>query len=104
MSLGELQKGIGKLDEGKKRHKLQSWFDHDLRRRFSGRILTIDEEVACRWGQLSGEAEKQGRKVPILDGLLAATALAYGLTVVTRNTEDMKVTGAKLFNPWGIDI
>jgi predicted nucleic acid-binding protein len=52
------------------------------------------------WGRISGEAERQGRKLPVIDGLIGATAMAHGLTVATRNTDDIARTGARVFNPW----
>ena len=71
ITFGELQKGISKLVESRRRKKLQDWVDQDLASRFAGRILDVGRRVAARWGELSGEAEKIGRKVPVLDGLLA---------------------------------
>jgi toxin FitB len=68
--------------------------------RFSGRILDIDQEVAHRWGQISGLASAKGVNVPVVDGLLAATAIQHNLTLVTRNTRDVAATGVTLFNPW----
>ncbi len=62
---------------------------------YSGRILPVTREIADRWGRL-GVPDK----VPAVDGLLAATALFYGLTLVTRNTKDVVRTGAMLFNPF----
>ncbi len=100
ITFGELQKGIGKLPDSTKRRELQSWVDYDLRRRFEGRVLAIDHETAVRWGEISATAEEDGRRIPVLDGLLVATALVSGLTVVTRNTRHMEHSAAKLFNPW----
>ena len=53
-----------------------------------------------RWGEISGTAEKVGKKVPVLDGLLAATALELGLTVVTGNVEHFEVTEVPWLDPW----
>ena len=100
ITIGELQKGIGKLPDSRKRRQLQEWVTHDLTRRFTGRILNIDQEVAQKWGDLSASAEKTGRPVPVLDGLLVATAQAHGLTFVTRNTTHVEVTGVPLLDPW----
>lgn len=61
--------------------------------------LTIDQAVAERWGRLCAKAEPRS-PLPVIDGLLAATALHHNLTLVTRNTKDLEVTGATLFNPW----
>ncbi|MBM3223473.1 MAG: type II toxin-antitoxin system VapC family toxin [Candidatus Tectomicrobia bacterium] len=56
--------------------------------------------MALRWGKMTGEAEQQGQPIPVLDGLLAATALVEGLTLVTRHTSHMQHTGALIFDPW----
>ncbi len=100
LTIGEILKGIGKLPTGRKRLRLQAWVDHDLRNRFKGKVLPIDDETAETWGTLSAEAEGKGKKLPVIDGLLAATALANGLTVVTRNTKDIESSGANYINPW----
>lgn len=100
LTLGELQKGISKLPESHRRSQLQHWVAQDLPRRFTGRLLPIDQEVASRWGMLTGEAERTGHPIPVLDGLLAATALVAGMTLVTRNTPHMAHTGAVVFDPW----
>lgn len=100
ITIGELQKGISKLPDSRKRQQLQEWVDQDLTRRFTGRVLEIDRDIATRWGTIAGESEQQGVKIPVLDGLLAATAIVHGLTMATRNTSDMMSTGVTLFNPW----
>ncbi len=102
LTLGELQKGISRLPDGQKKRTLQTWVDTDLRQRFSDRILSVDIDVAEHWGELSAQAEKAGRVVPAIDGLIAATAAAHGLTVVTRNTKDIEPTAVSLLNPWKI--
>ena len=102
ITLGELQKGVSKLPTSRKLGRLQQWVEQDLTRRFTGRILVVDLEVAMRWGAITATAERQGRPVPVLDGLLAATALVVGLTLVTRNTPHMQATGVQLFDPWSV--
>jgi len=56
--------------------------------------------VAATWGRLLGTAERQGKKLPVMDSLIAATAITHNLTVVTRNTRDLERCQAKVFNPW----
>ncbi len=68
--------------------------------RFRGRLLTIDSGVAARWGAKAGESEARGQRLPVIDGLIAATSLQHDLTVVTRNTDDLERCGARCFNPW----
>ncbi len=100
VTLGEIEKGIIKLSDEPRRQKLRDWIEQDLLRRFEGRILDITEEVALRWGQIQGQAERRGRKMPLLDGLIAATALQFGCAVVTRNVADLEPSGVEIVNPW----
>jgi len=75
---------------------------NDLPRRFEGRVLGITAPVALLWGQLQGRAERQGRKMAVIDGLIAATALDLdgAAAVVTRNVDDFKLSGVEIVNPW----
>jgi len=100
LTIGEIQKGISKLAESKRRDTLQAWIDNELKERFFGRILDITTEVAKTWGMIQAMAEKQGRMIPAIDALIVATGIYYKLTVVTRNVNDMKMSGVSLFNPW----
>jgi predicted nucleic acid-binding protein len=100
LTLGELRKGMERLTDGRRRRCLENWLDRDLKLRFSGRWLAIDEEVAERWGLVTAQAAAHGAVLPTLDGLIAATALVHGMTVVTRNTADMAAAGAPVLNPW----
>lgn len=96
LTIGEIRKGISSLPSGNKRALLESWLGNDLLMRFTNRILSIDFEIAERWGLLSA----QSKGMPVVDGLLAATALHHNLTFVTRNTSDVKLAGLGVFNPW----
>lgn len=64
---------------------------------FLDHVLSIDEQVADRWGQLVAAA---GRPLPAIDSLLAATALVHGLHMVTRNAKNFEGLGLEVFNPW----
>jgi predicted nucleic acid-binding protein len=100
LTLGEIRKGIEALRQPARRVQLETWLDSELRLRFSGRILSIDDEVADRWGVIMGRAVARKIALPVIDGLLAATALHYNLTLVTRNSKDVVTTEALVFNPW----
>ena len=100
LTLGEIRKGVAFLAQSKRRTRLETWLDVDLQARFSGRILPIDVVVADRWGLLAAEAKRKGRPLAVIDGLLAATALEYNLTVVTRNAGDFANTPVAVLNPW----
>ena len=99
LTLGELEKGISKLGSTRRRTDLERWFGA-LRERFDGRVLGIDDAVALEWGRLSARVERDGRPVPVVDALIAATAIVHGLAVVTRNTSDIVRTGAPVVDPW----
>lgn len=100
LTLGEIRKGIASLPSSSRRNALESWLSYDLILRFAGRILNVDQEVADRWGRIEAKARIENRPIPTIDGLLAATALQYNLTLVTRNTRDVEPTGVPFFNPW----
>ena len=101
LTLGELRKGIEGLPEGERKHRLLGWLDAELPGFFAGRVLPIDARVADRWGLLAAQA---GRPVPVIDSLLAATALTHGLTLVTRNLRDFSYPGLAVVDPWAARV
>ncbi len=100
LTIGELQKGITKLDDSRKKQRLIGWLESDLVKRFEKRILPVSEAIAIKWGEIQGIAEQSGKKMPVIDSLIAATGITHDLQVITRNIIDMKVSGVNLFNPW----
>lgn len=100
LTLGEIRKGVAALPHSKRRARLESWLEVELKGRFSSRILPVDEAVADRWGVLEAEAKRKGRPLGVVDGLLAATALHYNLTVVSRNASDFANAEVPILNPW----
>lgn len=100
LTFGELHKGIEKLPESKKKEELRSWIEDELKNRFQNRIIGIDMRVSILWGKIQCIAEKKGKLMPAINSLIAATALAHDLTVVTRNVSDMEQSGVRLLNPW----
>lgn len=100
LTIGEIQKGIYKLPDSRKKKALQTWLTDDLIKRFDHRILSIDLKVALKWGEIQALAEKSGNKLPTIDGLIASMGIVYDLTIITRNTQDMKPSGVKVYNPW----
>ena len=100
LTLGEIRKGIARLNQGKRRAHLETWLDVELQTRFAGRIIPIDAAIAHRWGLLASEAKRKGKALSVIDGLLAATALHYNLTVVSRNVSDFAAAQVQGLNPW----
>jgi len=99
LTIGEIRKGLTALPKARKRLDLEKWFN-DLKYRFAGRIISVDETVAEQWGILSSAARKQGKPLSVIDGLLAATAVNHNLTLVTRNVNDFAIDKLSILNPW----
>jgi predicted nucleic acid-binding protein len=96
LTLGEIRKGIEQIrgkDAGKAT-AFEIWLS-EIAVSYEGRILGIGLDEAEIWGRLSS-----GGKLPEVDGLIAATALAHGLTVATRNVRDFERCGVNVINPW----
>ena len=94
--LGEIRKGIdlARLQDARKATALERWL-REVEAAFDGRVLGIDNTVSDQWGRMSAI-----RPVPVIDGLLAATALTNGLTLVTRNDRDVAGLGVTVLNPF----
>jgi predicted nucleic acid-binding protein len=100
ITLGEIRKGVAALPKGKRRTGLEGWLEVDLQARFNGRILPIDAKIADEWGTIAAYAQRNGRTLPVIDGLLAATALQHKLTLVSRNASDYRNPRLRVLNPW----
>jgi predicted nucleic acid-binding protein len=100
LTLGEIRKGLSALGPGQRRARLEVWLVAELATRFANRLLTIDAAIADHWGRLAGEAKRAGKSLPVIDGLLAATALHHDLKIVTRNTQDFASHRVESLNPW----
>lgn len=94
--LGEIRRGVERirLRDPKQARELEKWL-HGIPTGFSDRVLPVDERVADQWGRIGS-----GRPVPPLDAFLAATALVHDLTVVTRDADCFRNTGARVLNPF----
>jgi predicted nucleic acid-binding protein len=100
LTLGEIRKGIAGLPQSARRSQLESWLEVDLQARFSGRVVPISAAIADRWGILAAESRRKGKPLAVIDGLLAATALQFNLTIVSRNVDDFAQTRVSVLNPW----
>jgi tRNA(fMet)-specific endonuclease VapC len=100
IAIGELRKGIEKLPDSDRKGMLEQWLHDDLLVRFQNQILSIDPETMLIWGRLVARLERMGRPISAIDSMLAATALQWQFTLVTRNTAHFEMTGVTLRNPW----
>lgn len=99
ITIGEITKGIALLDEGKRKQELHGWLK-TLEQEYRDRILDVTLDVVRLWGEITAEAQKQGRIIPVADGLIGATAKHHGLRLMTRNVDDFTALGLTIINPW----
>lgn len=99
LSVGEIRKGITRLDSGKKKAELEKWLEK-LRNRFARRILPLSEKTFLVWGKMYGEFENKGITRAAFDSLLEATALEHDLIFVTRNVKNFQNSQVTILNPW----
>lgn len=96
LTLGELRKGVAarRRTDAATADRLAAWVD-GIETTFADRVLAVDAAAVRLWGELSA-----GRSIPVVDTLIAATAISQDLTLVTRNTRDFVATGVPLLDPW----
>ena len=94
--LGEIRKGVelARRRDPQRAEALEAWLA-DVMSGFGNRVLPVDTAVADQWGRMNAI-----RSVPVVDGLLAATAKANGLTLVTRNIDDVAGLDLDVLNPF----
>lgn len=95
--LGELRFGILLLPGGKRRQRLESWFDEGVR---NIHCLAWDSVAGIRWAQLLADLRSRGDSMPVKDSMIAATALAHSLKIATRNQADFAKAGVEIVDPW----
>jgi predicted nucleic acid-binding protein len=100
ITVGELHKGVEKLPDSRRKQQIMDWLEQEFYLRFSDHFVPISAETMVVWGQLMARLERQGHPMPAIDSLIAASALAGGFSLVTRNTADFQHTGIALINPW----
>jgi hypothetical protein len=99
LTLGELRKGVvaRRRTDAVTADRLAVWVD-EIEARFADRVLPLNVMAARIWGELSA-----GRSLPVVDTLIAATAIVHGLVLVTRNTRDFTATGVPVLDPWSAE-
>ncbi|MCI0682042.1 MAG: PIN domain-containing protein [Gemmataceae bacterium] len=95
--LGEIRFGIHVLPPGQRRKRLERWFAKGVARIV---CLPFDAATGLRWAKLLADLRKAGESMPIKDSLIAATALAHGLAVATRNRRDFRKASVRVINPF----
>jgi len=100
ITIGEIEHGIERLPDSRRKNELMIWLNVGLIDRFSGRILALDVPTLVLWGTLIAHLEASGQPMSVMDSLIAASALHNNLILVTRNTADFVPCGVQLLNPW----
>ena len=101
LTFGEYGKGLHNLPADSPRRSHIAAGIVALEVRFAGRILPLSDAIVRLWGAISGTVKRQtGQTPPVIDTLLAATAIEHDLCLVTRNVRDVRHSGAMLLNPW----
>jgi predicted nucleic acid-binding protein len=95
--LAELEIGVLTLPAGRKRTQLRQWLESVAE---TIECIPWDAPVARRWAAVVAELKRTGKPMPIMDGMIAATALHHGLTLATRNQGDFASAGVKTVNPF----
>ena len=95
--LGELEFGILLLPSGRRKKRLELWFDQI---RSTVLSLDFDNSTAAAWARLLANLKSKGLVMPVKDSLIAASAIAHNLAIATRNTRDFQQAGIPLINPF----
>ena len=105
LTLAEYDKGIHNLAPDDPDRPRYAAARDALAARFDGRVLSLSDEAVRSWGRLSGEIRRtSGHAPPVIDTMLAATAIAHDLYLATRNVKDVRPSGATVFDPWHDDV
>lgn len=104
LSLAEYDKGINNLPLGLPARGRIEVAVTALETRFQGRIIPLDDATVRRWGRISGDVQRTtGKAPPVIDTLLAASAIKNDLYLATRNVKDVRDSGVVVFDPWNDD-
>ena len=98
--LAEIRFGIERVNDAGRRAELGNWLTHTVRPLFQDRVLEVCEDILLAWRLLVEDGRKTGHTYSQPDLIIAATALHYGLTVVSRDTSQYRRARASVFNPW----
>ena len=102
VTVAELRFGIAAMPEGKRRTVLHTRLEDEVLPLFSGRILPFDLDASKAYATLMAAARGSGKAIGTADGYIAATALAHGFSVATRDVSPFEAAGLKVINPWDV--
>ncbi len=100
ITIGEIEKGIYQLSQGKRIKVLEAWLLDQLSPSFQGRVLEIDRKLITTWARMVAELKTKGMIRASLDSLIEATALQHQLILVTRNVKNFQNSQVTILNPW----
>lgn len=100
ITLAEIQRGLARLPQGKRRKRLEEDFSTFVTEAFGGRIFPFDEAAARIYGELAAKREKKGLHSDAVDLMIAAIAKRQNASIATRNTNDFEGCGITLIHPW----
>jgi toxin FitB len=100
LTVAEILRGIARLGDTRRAGRLAAWFEATVQRLVADRVLPFGPDEARRWADLMGRRDREGQPLPVIDSLIAATARAHDLSVVTRNVADFERCGVPVISPW----
>ncbi|RBY77754.1 VapC toxin family PIN domain ribonuclease [Geodermatophilus sp. TF02-6] len=100
VTVAEIEYGLARLPDGRRRRELRTRVDRLLDRYFPRRVLPFDSAAAQRYGTVMASRERLGRPIEIADAQIAAICLHHDAALATRNTRDFEDLGLTLIDPW----
>lgn len=100
ITVAELRFGIAAMPQGRKRATLDNRLEREVLPLFQGRVLPFDLAGSRAYADLMAQAKTMGKAIGKADAYIAATALAYGFTVATRDSSPFEAAGLKVIDPW----
>ena len=98
--VAELRFGVWSLPRGRRRNRLLHDIERQVLPMFAGRVLVFDMAASQAYAQLMAEARMSGRAISVTDGYIAATAVANGMKMATRDTAPFEASGLEVVDPW----
>jgi predicted nucleic acid-binding protein len=100
ITIGEIVRGIENLPSSPKKTQLDDFFQHQVLRRFDGRIYPLDSELMISWGKIYARLARSGKPLSVMDSLIGVTGVYHNAVIVTRNVDDFTPIGVEVINPW----